>query len=38
MGWVDKVNEWVLKRTSQWAIERVKADREGTTLIRADSS
>jgi hypothetical protein len=38
MGWVDKVNQWVLKRIRPWAIERVKTDREGTTLIRADGS
>ena len=36
MGWIDKVNQWVLKRIHPWAIERVKTDREGTTLIRAD--
>lgn len=38
MGWVDKLNEWALKRIRPWAIERVKTDREGTTLIRADGS
>jgi hypothetical protein len=36
MGWIDKVNKWLLKRIHPWAIERVKTDREGTTLIRAD--
>ena len=38
MGWIDKVNKWLLKRIHPWAIERVKTDREGTTLIRADGS
>ena len=36
MGWIDKVNKWLLKRIHPWAIERVKTDHEGTTLIRAD--
>ena len=36
MGWIDKVNKWLLKRIHPLAIERVKTDREGTTLIRAD--
>ena len=36
MGWIDKVNKWLLKRIHPWAIERVKTDREGTTLIRAN--
>ena len=38
MVWVDKVNEWVLKRIRRSAIESVKTDREGITLIRADGS
>ena len=36
MGWIDKVNQWLLRRLHPWAMERVKTDREGTTLIRAD--
>jgi hypothetical protein len=38
MGWVDKLNEWVLNRIRPSAIERVETDCQGTTLIRADGS
>ncbi len=35
MDWVDKLNQWALKRIRGEATERVEADQDGIVLIRA---